>query len=93
MSPILSQLLPIAYGICFLLLLVQAFRVMGNGFRAVSRPTPFSGSTGETSEDRTGKLTIHPELLEADGRLTEEGLLTVRFTGDNENPASAGDTA
>jgi hypothetical protein len=31
-------------------------------------------------------LTIHPELLDAEGQLTREDLLTVRFSGDNEQP-------
>jgi hypothetical protein len=32
--------------------------------------------------DRTGRLTIHPELLDAQGQLTQEDLLTVRFSAD-----------
>ncbi|WP_432786000.1 DUF2973 domain-containing protein [Cyanobium sp. BSA11S] len=36
--------------------------------------------------DRTGRLTIHPELLDADGRITSEDLLTVRFGSDNDPP-------
>ena len=39
--------------------------------------------------DRTGRLTIHPELLDQQGRITEEDLLTVRFSEDNEPPQSA----
>jgi hypothetical protein len=30
---------------------------------------------------------VHPELLDADGQITREDLLTVRFSGDNEQPA------
>lgn len=91
MSLMLSQLLPILYGACFLLLLFQAFRVMAKGFRALPGAGASASARPEASEDRTGKLTVHPELLEPDGRLTQEGLLTVRFTGDNEKPASTGD--
>jgi hypothetical protein len=43
--------------------------------------------------DRTGRLTIHPELLDADGQLTAEDLLTVRFETDGEEtlqPPDAG---
>ena len=40
-------------------------------------------------EDRTGLLTIHPELLDQDGRITDEDLLTVRFSGDTDPPQSA----
>jgi len=72
--------------------------VMGRGFRAIPRPgdpdaagTVSNPSAAETPTDRTGRLTIHPELLDADGQLTDEDLLTVRFSGDNEQPAYPGD--
>ena len=70
----LNSLFPLIYGAVFVLLLWQAFRVMGQGFKAV-RP----------DKDRTGKVTVHPELLDQDGRLTEEDPLTVRFSGDQES--------
>ena len=95
MTSLLSQIFPILYGACFVLLLWQAFRVMGQGFRAVPRPgdpgaTPTTDPGGPTA-DRTGRLTIHPELLDADGQLTRDDLLTVRFGGDQEQPASPND--
>jgi hypothetical protein len=90
MTSLLSQIFPVIYGACFLFLLWQAFRVMGQGFLAVPRPGDPGAlaphGNAETS-DRTGRLTIHPELLDADGQLTQEDLLTVRFSGDNEQPA------
>ena len=92
MQSFLSELFPLIYGACFLALLVQAFRVMSKGFRAMPRPS--GAPTLETEAapaDRTGRLTIHPELLDADGQLTQEDLLTVRFSGDNEQPAFPGD--
>jgi hypothetical protein len=103
MNALLSQLFPLLYGACFLALLWQAFRVMSQGFKAVPRPGdggdadsrlsspshPLTGALPGT--DRTGRLTIHPELLDADGQLTQEDLLTVRFSGDNEQPAYPGD--
>ena len=76
----ISSLFPLIYGLVFLALLWQAFRVMGRGFSAALR----SPGTAETASDRTGKVTIHPELLDGDGRLTEEDLLTVRFSGEDE---------
>jgi hypothetical protein len=91
MQTFLSDLFPLLYGACFLLLLVQAFRVMGKGFRAASRPDEPPARSAVAAEDRTGRLTIHPELLDADGQLTQEDLLTVRFSGDNEQPAFPGD--
>jgi Protein of unknown function (DUF2973) len=90
MTSLLSQIFPIVYGACFLVLLWQAFRVMGQGFRAIPRPGDAGAASTERGGpvgDRTGRLTIHPELLDADGQLTQEDLLTVRFSGDNELPA------
>ncbi|MEO1003053.1 MAG: DUF2973 domain-containing protein [Cyanobacteria bacterium J06638_7] len=81
MKALLSQIFPILYGACFLALLWQAFRVMSKGFQAASRD---GGSLAPGPADRTGQLTVHPELLDAEGELTREDLLTVRFGGDQE---------
>jgi hypothetical protein len=87
---LLAKLLPLVYAACFLALLWQAFRIMGRGYGAVPRP----GDQGRIpGGDRTGRVTIHPELLDADGQLTRDDLLTVRFSGDNEPPAEPGDPA
>ncbi|MCP9927230.1 DUF2973 domain-containing protein [Cyanobium sp. CH-040] len=98
MSALLSQIFPILYGVCFLVLLWQAFRVMGQGFQAASRPTPAPSLDPSTPDrngpgDRTGRLTIHPELLDAEGQLTREDLLTVRFGSDQDPSAPPGDPA
>ena len=93
MPSFLPDLFPFLYGICFLLLLAQAFRVMGRGFGAMRSTRLSEPGAGHDlpSADRTGRLTIHPELLDADGRLTGEDLLTVRFGGDNEQPSLPGE--
>jgi hypothetical protein len=83
MTALISQIFPILYGACFLVLLWQAFRVMGRGFGAI--PRPGDQAAGATSSDRTGRVTIHPELLDESGQLTREDLLTVRFGGDSES--------
>ncbi len=99
MARSLADLFPLLYGACFLVLLWQAFRVMGRGFQAIPRPgDPGSGQAvlagqGPSAPDRTGRLTIHPELLDDDGELTREDLLTVRFGGENDQtlrPSDAG---
>ena len=76
-----SKLLPLVYGACFIGLLWQAFRVMGRGSTAVPRPGDLNRSP---QGDRTGRLTIHPELLDQDGQLTQDDLLTVRFGEDDD---------
>lgn len=92
MASFLSDLFPLLYAACFLALLWQAFRVMGRGFRAIPRPgDPLSASGRDAAADRTGRLTIHPELLDADGQLTREDLLTVRFSGDQDPSARTGE--
>ncbi len=56
----------------------------------------FSGQSSQTqnsfsktkSDDRTGLVTIHPELLNKDGCITDEDLLTVRFSNDTDHPQS-----
>lgn len=80
----LAELFPLIYGICFLFLLWQAFKVMGRGFRALHQESP---ARSRTDDNRLGKLTIHPELLDANGQITKEDLLTVRFSDDNGEPA------
>jgi len=89
----LKLVFPLLYGACFVILLWQAFRVMARGFSAVTptgQPTS-AGLSATGNGDRTGRLTIHPELLDADGQLTKEDLLTVRFSGDSEPPRVPGE--
>jgi len=81
MNGLISQIFPVVYGACFLLLLWQAFRVMRRGFSAV--PRPGDSRSADQIGDRTGRPTIHPELLDAEGQITRENLLTVRFGDDN----------
>ena len=87
-SLLFAKLLPLLYGACFLALLWQAFRIMGRGYAAIPRP---GDRERMPSGDRTGQVTIHPELLDAQGQLTRDDLLTVRFSDDNEQPALPND--
>jgi len=82
------------YGLCFAFLLWQAFRVMARGFKAASdKPSRGKVLAGSPSDgnDRTGQVTVHPELLDEDGRLTREDLLTVRFGVDGDGLGSKAD--
>lgn len=96
MPSLLSELFPFLYAACFLLLLWQAFRVMSQGFKtnaSTLRPDSTQPKPSTGGVDRTGRLTIHPELLDADGQLTREDLLTVRFGGENESSSLPGEAS
>ena len=66
----LSGLFPLAYAAVFMCLLLQAFRMMRLS----------SASTVSALSDRTGLKTIHPELLDENGVMTNEELWAVRFS-------------
>ena len=83
----LGSLFPLLYGAVLVTLLWQAFRVMSKGFRAASGP--ISSAPSNAPGDRTGQVTVHPELLDSEGRITEEDLLTVRFGGDDGDASTA----
>ena len=85
----LSSLFPLLYGAVVLFLLWQAFRVMSRVFWSDEGVQSSSVKKSNSKEDRTGRLTIHPELLDQDGRITDEELLTVRFSEDMDPPKSA----
>jgi len=67
-------LLPLAYAVVFICLLLQAFRMM-----RVS-----ANSASSAPSDRTGLQTVHPELLDQNGRVTSEELWAVRFSEQGE---------
>ncbi len=79
----LSSLFPFIYGFVLILLLWQAFRVMFRGFSAVNS---VESPERHVKKDRTGQFTIHPELLDEEGNITNEDLLTVRFSNDLDPP-------
>ena len=77
----MTILFPIIYSAALTYLVWKAFKVMSNGW----------GITGTekkriiTSNFKQKKYTIHPELLDKSGNITEEELLTVRFSNDNDS--------
>ncbi len=86
----LSNFLPFVYGVSVFILLIFAARIMLNGF--FSGQASFKNQNSfskKTSEDRTGLVTVHPELLNKDGCITDEDLLTVRFSKDTDRPQSS----
>ena len=85
----LNILFLVLYAGVVLLLLWQAFRLISRAFWVDQGLSSTSRKRNNSKGDRTGRLTIHPELLDQDGRITDEELLTVRFSGDIDPPKSA----
>ncbi len=84
----LSNYLPFLYGISVFVLLILASRVMLNGFFSGQSLQIHNSFLKKKNDDRTGLVTIHPELLNKDGCITDEDLLTVRFLKDTDHPQS-----
>jgi len=85
----LSNFLPFLYGLSVFVLLIAAARIMLNGFFSDQLPKTQNSFIKTKSKDRTGLVTIHPELLNKDGVITDEDLLTVRFSKDTDHPQSS----
>jgi len=78
----MTILFPIIYSAALTYLVWKAFKVMSNGWGISATPNkPFKNSNLQQK-----KYTIHPELLDKSGNITEEELLTVRFSNDNDSP-------
>ncbi len=77
----MSILFPIIYSATLTYLVWKAFKVMSNGWT-------MSGNEKKRVNPpsfKQTKYTIHPELLDKSGNITEEELLTVRFSNDNDS--------
>jgi len=86
----LSNFLPFVYGLSVFALLILAARIMLNGFFSGQASFKTRNQFSKTkSDDRTGLVTVHPELLNKDGCITDEDLLTVRFSKDTDHPQSS----
>ena len=77
----MTILFPIIYSAALTYLVWKAFKVMSNGWGITS--TEKKGFVNPNFKQR--KYTIHPELLDKSGNITEEELLTVRFSNDNDS--------
>ena len=76
----MTILFPIIYSAALTYLVWKAFKVMSNGWGISAQQNhPYN------SNIKQNKYTIHPELLDKSGNITEEELLTVRFSNDNDS--------
>ena len=76
----MTILFPIIYSAALTYLVWKAFKVMSNGW-GISGPEKKQFNSSNLKQK---KYTIHPELLDKSGNITEEELLTVRFSNDND---------
>ena len=77
----MNILFPIVYSAALTYLVWKAFRVMSNGWGISGKEKKRSYQ----SNIQQKKYTIHPELLDKSGNITEEELLTVRFSNENDS--------
>ena len=77
----MTILFPIIYSAALTYLVWKAFKVMSNGWGISG--TERKGFASPNFKQK--KYTIHPELLDKSGNITEEELLTVRFSNDNDS--------
>ena len=84
----LNNFLPFLYGVLVIVLLILAGKIMLNGFVSGQSSQTQNTFSNKKRDDRTGLITIHPELLNKDGYITDEDLLTVRFSKDTDHPQS-----
>ena len=77
----MSILFPIIYSAALTYLVWKAFKVMSNGWGINST----ENQRYNKPDFQQKKYTIHPELLDQSGNITNEELLTVRFSNDNDS--------
>ena len=77
----MAFLFPIVYSAALTYLVWKAFKVMSNGWGAFDKEK----SRPSHTNIRQKKYTIHPELLDKSGNITQEELLTVRFSNDTDS--------
>ena len=77
----MSFLIPIIYSAALTYLVWKAFKVMSNGWGVSEKVRNRSLDTNFSQK----KYTIHPELLDKSGKITQEELLTVRFSNDTDS--------
>ena len=82
----MTILFPIIYACALLFLIWKAFKVMSTGWGAFDKNKKYFFTTQNTNK----KYKIHPELLDKSGNITDEELLTVRFSTDTDSTLEKG---
>ena len=77
----MTILFPIIYSAALTYLVWKAFKVMSKGW-GISET---EHKRFRNSSFKQKKYTVHPELLDKSGNITDEELLTVRFSNDNDS--------
>ncbi len=82
----MSLLFPLVYATTIIFLIWKSVKVMSNGWGLVDKnqQRPYNDL------NNTKKYTIHPELLDKSGNITDEELLTVRFSNDTDTTIEKG---
>ena len=77
----MSILFPIIYSAALTYLVWKAFKVMSKGWGILDKKPNHINN----HKIKQNKYTIHPELLDKAGNITQEELLTVRFSNDSDS--------
>ena len=85
----MSLLFPIIYSAALTYLVWKAFKVMSNGWGALDKKQ----NKFINNDIRQKKYTVHPELLDKSGNITQEELLTVRFSNDSDTTLEGKETS
>ena len=83
----MAILFPLIYSAALFFLIWKAFSVMSNGWSAYDKDKKNSFKINNQR-----RYTIHPELLDKSGNITDEELLTVRFSNDSDSTVEKGTT-
>ena len=84
----MSFLIPLIYSAALTYLVWKAFKVMSNGWGVFEKE-----SNSFNNKIKQKKYTIHPELLDKSGNITQEELLTIRFSNDTDSTLEEKGTA
>ena len=83
----MTLLFPLIYSAALFFLIWKAFTVMSKGWSAYDKDKKSSLKLNNQK-----RYTIHPELLDKSGNITDEELLTVRFSNDSDSAVEKGTT-